>query len=75
MMEKFNLPAGNFAFGIVSSALIGYSGDYYPQYLVEHYTATISDDEVIRVEDTTSEMGLKVFQFEISKCNIFLYLE
>lgn len=80
IMDQFRLPAPNFAFAIVPSSvdvlLIGYNGDIYPQYLVQHYRGQLQVAPIpleigstISVGNITSDEALRVFQFIISKFN------
>jgi hypothetical protein len=66
--DRFQLPAPNFAFGVLSPSparLLQFDPSIYPQYLVQHYRGRLSSMGVRQVTGFLREGGLPLLQFFI----------
>lgn len=73
--DQFHLPTENFAFGIVtlssSRTLAAFPSTVSPQYLVEHYTVSVTEvpvmGDTLRVGSTETNKTLRLLQFSMSE--------
>ena len=73
-MDQFDLPAANFAFGIISEgSLLAFNTAFFPQFIAEHYrledaTLAVGDNITVNISQSIlTDRALRLVQFSISK--------